>query len=106
MFAITRKIVYKWHGMGDGVRNGVEDEVLSVGWLGRRRREERDGEKGKERERKREEGGKRERRMERKRVRKESNGGWKTEEFVRMTVHVSQRGKILNQRSITTKLCD
>lgn len=33
MFAITRKIVYKWHGMGDGVRNGVEDEVLSVGWL-------------------------------------------------------------------------
>lgn len=30
MFAITRKIVYKWHGMGDGVRNGVEDEVLSV----------------------------------------------------------------------------
>jgi len=35
MFAITRKIVYKWHGMGDGVRNGVEDEVLSVGWLGR-----------------------------------------------------------------------
>lgn len=35
MFAITRKIVYKWHGMGDGVRNGVEDEVLSVGWLER-----------------------------------------------------------------------
>lgn len=48
MFAITRKIVYKWHGMGDGVRNGVEDEVLSVGWLGRRRREERDGEKGRD----------------------------------------------------------
>lgn len=31
MFAITRKIVYKWYGMGDGVRNGAEDEVLSVG---------------------------------------------------------------------------
>jgi len=34
MFAITRKIVYKWRGVGDGVRNEVEDEVLSVGWLG------------------------------------------------------------------------
>lgn len=34
MFAITRKIVYKWHGMGDGVRNEAEDEVLSVGVAG------------------------------------------------------------------------
>lgn len=65
MFAITRKIVYKWHGMGDGVRNGAEDEVLSVGWPGRSRREERDG--GGERER--------ERRTVKKRVRKEPNGG-------------------------------
>lgn len=35
--------------MGDGVRNGVEDEVLSVGAAGTLgRREERDGEKGRE----------------------------------------------------------
>ena len=45
MFAITRKIVYKWHGMGDGVRNGAKDEVLSVGWLGRSRKEKRGMEK-------------------------------------------------------------
>lgn len=50
--------------MGDGVRNGAEDEVLSVGWLGRSRREERDGG---ERER--------ERRTVKKRVRKEPNRG-------------------------------
>lgn len=44
--------------MGDGVRNGVEDEVLSVGWLGRRkegkgwrkRERENEGEKEKKRE--------------------------------------------------------
>lgn len=65
MFAITRKIVYKWHGMGDGVRNGAEDEVLSVGRLGRSRKEERDG--GGERDR--------ERRTVKKRVWKEPNGG-------------------------------
>jgi len=64
MFAITRKIVYKWHGMGDGVRNGAKDEVLSVGWLGRSRKEERRG------------GGEREkgRWTVKKRVRKEPNG--------------------------------
>jgi len=45
MFAITRKIVYKWRGVGDGVRNGVEDEVLSVGWLGCPRGTEREKEK-------------------------------------------------------------
>lgn len=50
MFAITRKIVYKWHGMGDGVRNGVEDEVLSVGWLGRLRKKERERKRGSERD--------------------------------------------------------
>jgi len=66
MFAITRKIVYKWHGMGDGVRNGAEDEVLSVGWLGRSWREERNGE-NEERER--------ERRTVKKRVWKEANKG-------------------------------
>lgn len=66
MFAITRKIVYKWHGMGDGVRNGAEDEVLSVGWLGRSRREESDAGGG-EREG--------EGRTVKKRVRKEPYGG-------------------------------
>lgn len=52
--------------MGDGVRNGAEDEVLSVGWLGRSRREERDAG-----------GGEREGvgRTVKKRVRKEPNGG-------------------------------
>lgn len=50
--------------MGDGVRNGAKDEVLSVGWLGRSRKEER--REGGEREK--------ERRTVKKRVRKEPNG--------------------------------
>lgn len=91
MFAITRKIVYKWHGMGDGVRNGVEDEVLSVGWLGRLCEREKGIQREREREKEEGKGCDGERQMERKRVRKKLNGGWRTEEFVRMTVHVSQR---------------
>lgn len=91
MFAITRKIVYKWRGVGDGVRNEAEDEVLSVEWLGRvllfpssliklerqrKRERERDG-----------------------RERKERICPYDGARFV-------ARGKILYQRSITTELCD